>query len=254
MFQIALQQNEFQVYYQPKVNLQNQKIIGAEALIRWIKADGSAMLPGEFIPVYEKTGEIIALDFFVYQSTCQYLRSRLNANQPVVPISMNVSRMHLRNQNLVTFVEQLLKEYEIPPYLLEFELTENLYIEDYQHIRRIMTALKKLGVRVSIDDFGSGYSSLNILTKLHCDVLKLDQTFLDCDHISKKNRLVIEAIHKMAKELGISVICEGVETEKQAKFLESIGCFFIQGYLVAKPLPEKDFSERLTQNHIQKLA
>ena len=254
MFQIALQQNEFQVYYQPKVDLQSKKMIGAEALIRWIKADGTAMLPGEFIPVFEKTGEIIALDFFVYQSTCQYLRARLNANQPVVPISMNVSRMHLRNQNLVTFIEQLIKEYEIPPHLLEFELTENLYVEDYQHIRKIMTALKKLGVRVSIDDFGSGYSSLNILTKLHCDVLKLDRAFLDCDHISKKNRLVIEAIHKMAKELGISVICEGVETEKQAKFLESIGCFFIQGYLVAKPLPEKDFSERLTQNHIQKLA
>lgn len=241
----AMENKEFQVYYQQKVDARNRKIVGAEALIRWQKADGTMVYPNQFIPVFEKEGVVVSLDYYVYESVCCYLRERLDAGMTVVPISMNVSRRHLQNKNLIIYVKELIEKYQIPPQLLEFELTENIEIENLETMEWMFKELKKLGVKVSIDDFGSGYSSLNVLRKMPIDVLKLDKVFLEDFGENVSEEIIVSSIVNMAKQLDIAVLCEGVETEEQAEFLERIGCDLMQGYYFSKPVDVGKFNEQL---------
>lgn len=241
----AMENKEFQVYYQQKVDTRTRKIVGAEALIRWKKADGTMIYPNQFIPILEREGVVVFLDYYVYESVCCYLRERLDKGLLVVPISMNVSRRHLQNVELIMQVKKLLEKYEIPPELLEFELTENIEIEDLETMEKMFRELKKLGVKVSIDDFGSGYSSLNVLRKMPIDVLKLDRVFLEDYGESKSEEIIVSNIVNMAKQMNIVVLCEGVETEEQAKFLESIGCDLMQGFYFSKPVEVGTFNEQL---------
>ena len=241
----AMENKEFQVYYQQKVDARNRKIVGAEALIRWQKADGTMVYPNQFIPVFEKEGVVVSLDYYVYESVCCYLRERLDAGMTVVPISMNVSRRHLQNKNLIMYVKELIEKYQIPPQLLEFELTENIEIENLETMEWMFKELKKLGVKVSIDDFGSGYSSLNVLRKMPIDVLKLDKVFLEDFGENVSEEIIVSSIVNMAKQLDIAVLCEGVETEEQAEFLERIGCDLMQGYYFSKPVDVGKFNEQL---------
>ena len=247
----ALENREFVVYYQPKIDSVSRKIIGAEALIRWQKPDGTLLYPNSFIPIFERTGTIVDLDFYVYDSVCCYLRKRLDANLPVVPVSMNVSRVHMMQDKIITYVENLMKQYQIEPRLLEFEITESLYVENLDIAIELVNKFKGLGVKVSIDDFGSGYSSLNVLRKLPIDILKLDKVFLE-DYIDNlQDQIIIISIVDMAKKLKIKVLCEGIETEGQADFLEKTGCDFMQGFYFSKPAREETFSDLVDRDAVE---
>lgn len=246
----AFRNREFVVYMQPKVNLQSGRIEGAEALIRWRKSDGSIIYPNDFIPVFEKNKSITLLDYYVYDEVCKYLRSRLDQNLPIIRISVNVSRVHLYSiDDIIGYVKGLINKYEIPPKYLEFELTETAFTDKVDDTITLMNRLRELGVLVSMDDFGSGYSSLNVLTKLPLDVLKLDKEFLKDFEFESDEKIIIPSVVDMAKKLKLSVVCEGVETIEQVKFLRSIGCDFAQGYYYSKPVPKEEFDVLLSQNN-----
>ncbi len=242
----AFRNHEFVVYLQPKVDLSSNNIEGAEALIRWKKQDGTLIFPNDFIPVFEKNKSITLLDYFVYDEVCKYLRRRIDEGKRIVRVSVNVSRVHLFTINeLVSYVKSLLNKYSIPPEYLEFELTETVYTDKVEDTVLLMDKLRALGVKVSMDDFGSGYSSLNVLTKLPLDVLKLDKEFLDDFENDPDEKIIIPSVIDMAKKLNLSVVCEGVETKEQVSFLREVGCDFAQGYFYSKPITQEQFDELL---------
>lgn len=242
----ALINDEFIVVFQPKVALDgSNKIVGAEALVRWIRDDGKVVSPIEFIPLFEKNGFVVNVDFCVYEQVCRFLKQRIQENKRVVPVSVNVSRVHLDKDDFIGKVEQLVSKYDIPRELLEFELTENVFLENSDKAIKIMTELRKLNFKVSMDDFGSGYSSLNLLKKLPVDILKMDKGFLDTDEIKGNDGVVIKSIIDMAKKMRITVLCEGVETQKQVTFLQDAGCDLAQGYYFSKPVKVEEFREML---------
>lgn len=240
----ALKNYEFLVYYQPKFNLETNKICGAEALVRWQRDNGTLITPNNFIPIFEDNGFIVELDFYVLEQVCQKIRSLLNNRKPVVPISVNFSRMHLRDRMLVPRLTTIVKEYNIPPRLIEVEITESALVEDNNYLLTILQDIHNHGFKLSMDDFGSGLSSLNLLRELPFDVLKLDKDFFQKGTTTKRERTIIEYIVKMALDLNMEIISEGVETEEQAQFLRSIKCPIAQGYLYERPLPEKQFVEK----------
>lgn len=242
----AFKNHEFVVYMQPKVNLQTNEIEGAEALIRWKKQDGTLIFPNDFIPVFEKNKSITLLDYYVYDEVCKYLRKRMDAGKRIVRISVNVSRVHLFSINeIVSYVRSLIVKYEIPPQYLEFELTETVFTDKVDDTILLMNKLRELGVKVSMDDFGSGYSSLNVLTKLPLDVLKLDKEFLDDFENDPDEKVIIPSVIDMAKKLNLRVVCEGVETKEQVGFLREVGCDYAQGYFYSKPITQEQFDELL---------
>jgi len=242
----AFHNHEFVVYLQPKVNLQTNSIDGAEALIRWKKKDGRLIFPNDFIPVFEKNKSITLLDYYVYDEVCKYIRGRIDSGKKVVRISINVSRVHLySSEELISYVRSLLQKYRIPPELLEFELTETVFSEKMEDTVHLMSKLRELGVLISMDDFGSGYSSLNALTKLPLDVLKLDKEFLDDFENDPEEKIIIPSVIDMAKKLKLTVVCEGVETKEQVAFLRDVGCDYAQGYFYSKPIPQDQFDQLL---------
>ncbi len=241
-FADAISNKNLVVYYQPKILCRNEKAAGGEALIRWRKDDGGFIYPDEFISLFEKNGNIIELDYYVYKEVFSYLRKRLDEGKKVVPISMNVSRVHLDNDDIIKYILKLFDEYKIPPELVEFELTENIYMSNMANAKKFLDFCKKIGVFVSMDDFGSGYSSLNVMNSLPIDILKLDKVFLRNEKLTDNDMIVIECIVSMAKRLKMKVICEGVETKSQSEFLRQIKCDEIQGYFYGKPMAEEDFN------------
>lgn len=234
---------EFVVYYQPKVALSNSKLVGGEALVRWRRSDGTMVPPGDFIPCLEKNGFITALDFYVYEEVCRFIRSRLDKKLPVVPISVNVSVLHLKEEGFLDRIKSLVKNYNIPSHLLEFELTESIFLENQQAALDIMENMKDLGFLVSIDDFGSGFSSLNLLKSLPVDILKIDKEFFANDTLLNNDQIILSSIINMASRLHISVICEGVETVNQIHFLKENNCDMVQGYFYSKPVEERVFAD-----------
>lgn len=241
----ALGNKELVVYMQPKIKDDGKTVIGGEALIRWKKSDNEMIYPNDFILVFEKSGAIVDVDFFVFRETFAYLRQRLDDNLPVVPISMNVSRAHLENDRIMEYIDSLQKEYNIDSSLLEFELTERIYIENLDKAVRLINWLRARSIKVSMDDFGSGYSSLNMLNKMPVDIMKIDRIFMK-DIPDRGNAcIILESVIHMAKRLGVKVICEGVETKEQYEYLRSIGCDGMQGYYFGKPMPIEEFNEFL---------
>lgn len=241
----AIQDHELKVYFQPKVDCGSGQIIGAEALVRWQRKDGGFYYPDEFIPIFEKNGSIAEVDYYVYRETFAWLRKRLDEGSRVVPVSMNVSRVHLKSDAVLDYIASLIREYRIPPELLEFELTENIYIENMESVLPMIFKMRQSGLKVAMDDFGSGYSSLNMLNHLPIDVLKLDKVFLKKGTLEEGDKIILTCVVEMAKRLHITVLCEGVETEEQSRFLQSIGCDIIQGYYYGKPMPQADFESIL---------
>ncbi|MDE6873911.1 MAG: EAL domain-containing protein [Lachnospiraceae bacterium] len=241
----AIKNRELQVYLQPKVSCVTGEIIGAEALVRWQKPDGKFYYPDEFIPVFERNGNIVELDYYVYREVFAWLRRRLDADGFAVPVSMNVSRFHLRDDKLISYIKELMEEYRVPAKYLEFELTENLYIENTDHVIPMIIELRGMGIKVSMDDFGSGYSSLNVLNDLPIDVIKLDKVFMKKSELREGDKTIISCVVEMAKKLHITVLCEGVENADQDQFLRGIGCDIIQGYYYGKPMPIGDFEQLL---------
>lgn len=244
---IAITNHEFIVYYQPKISLHTNKIVGAEALVRW-KKDGRIIPPNDFIPYLEKNGMIVNIDFYVYEEVCQFIRRHLDYNRTLVPISLNVSRVHLRNPQFLTNIRALIERNNIPPELIEFELTESVFLENKNAAVSAMTEMKELGFTVSIDDFGSGFSSLNLLKNLPVDILKIDKEFFSNDTFQNNDKIIISSIINMAGKMKISVICEGVETSEQVDFLKENNCDMVQGFYFEKPLPENEFDNFLINN------
>lgn len=241
----ALEHGEFKVFLQPKIDLSSGKISGAEALVRWIKSDGSMLPPDDFIPLFERNGFIVKLDFCIYEQVCELLKKWRENHMISVPISVNVSRVHLYHTDFLDRILALTKEYEIEPSMLEFELTESIFLNNTVSAITIMKELRKLGFCVSIDDFGAGYSSLNLLKDMRTDVLKLDKEFFRAGDMQDEERIIVSSIIRMAKQLHMKVLSEGVETKIQSDFLKAVDCDMAQGYLYAKPLPVREFEELL---------
>ncbi|MCH5194283.1 MAG: EAL domain-containing protein [Oscillospiraceae bacterium] len=245
----AIRNHDLKVYYQPKVNCSDDTLYGAEALVRWQKPDGSFIYPDQFIPVFEKNGNIEDVDFYVYRQVFKYIRGRLDAGLPVFPISMNVSRVHFQQDNIVPYIKSLFDEFDVPPNLVDFELTENIYMNNFDRADSLIKYCRDNGIKVSMDDFGSGYSSLNVISSLSIDTLKIDKIFLKHAELDDNDKAVIESIIAMAKRLGMKVICEGVETEAQTEFLKEAKCDQIQGYYYGRPMDEESFN-RFVAEHI----
>lgn len=239
----ALVNREFKVYYQPKIGLMTNTLVGAEALVRWQSQDGRLIPPNDFIPYLEKNGFITSIDFYVYEEVCRYIREHLDNDKPIVPISVNVSRVHLRDPEFLSRVNEIVTKYRIPAHLLEFELTESVFLENQLAAVATMEEMKKQGFLVSIDDFGSGFSSLNLLKSLPVDILKIDKEFFANDTLNTNDQIIISSIISMASRMNISVICEGVETKNQVQFLKENKCDMVQGFYYAKPISAEDFNE-----------
>ena len=240
----AIKNRNLMVYYQPKISCDDETVIGAEALIRWRRDDGTFVYPDQFIPEFESNGNIIQLDYYVYDEVFRFLRTRLDEGLPVVPISMNVSRRHLENEDILFYVQHLITKYDMPTEYIEFELTEGIYIDNIDPALHFMMRCGQMGIKVSMDDFGSGYSSLNLISEIPIDVLKIDGVFMHRGKELKPNdKIVLNNVIRLGKELKMVVLCEGVETREQVDFLKDAGCDIIQGYFFAKPLPEEDFEE-----------
>ncbi len=243
----ALANGEFVPFLQPKWDMVEDKVAGAEALVRWIKPDGTMIYPNDFIPIFEKNGFVEKLDFYMLESICRYVRRLLDEGKPVYPVSINQSRYLLHNKAYVRMVQDILLKYEIPRDYVELELTETVFFLEREHMISVMSRLKDINVMLSIDDFGSGFSSLNLLKDIPFDVLKIDRGFLDESATSKASKWILLKIVEMAEGLGVKVVCEGVETKEQAEMLKEIGCHIAQGYLYAKPMPIAEFEERFNQ-------
>lgn len=238
----ALEQKEFQVYFQPKIDTDTLELIGAEALVRWQKPDGSFVYPDEFIPLIERSGQVVDVDYYVYREVFSFLAERLKEGKKVVPISLNVSRVHLQKMHILQYVKELLEEFRIPCSLVEFELTESIYLDNTEQALELIRGLHKLGIKVSMDDFGSGYSSLNLLSKLPIDIIKLDKVFLKEGEMQESDRIIISCVVDMARKLKIASLCEGVETQEQSDYLKEVGCQMQQGFYFSRPIPQAVFA------------
>lgn len=245
MMRKSLENKEFLVYYQPKYNLNTNKIIGAEALVRWQHPTKGLISPGDFVPLFEKNGFIVDVDFYVYECVMQMLSKRIAKNKRVVPVSMNVSRCHLNSPVFTSRLEDLADKYKIPKDVIEMEITESIFSDEDRAAVTLMYDLKKRNFTLSMDDFGSGYSSLNLLRELPIDTLKIDKGFLDTTDDSARSRVIVEEIISMATKINIKTICEGVETEQQRDFLKQAGCDMAQGFFYARPMPQQDFEDLL---------
>lgn len=241
----AMEQGEFHVFLQPKYDLEKGVIVGAEALTRWIRRDGTFIYPDEFIPVFEQDGFIVDLDFYMLGKVCEMIQKRLRANQKCVTVSVNQSRLLLQEKDYVSKIAAILAKYNTPPQYIELELTERIFKDNLTNIAQMMSKLKELGIHWSIDDFGTGYSSLNLLKDLPVDVIKLDKSFLDESETSEASKIIIRKTVELTRELDKKVVCEGVETESQAEYLRNIRCDVAQGYLYARPMPMNEFENLL---------
>lgn len=244
----ALNEKQFKVYFQPKCSLETGHIIGAEALVRWQHPQHGLIPPDEFIPVFEKNGFISKVDEYIWDTACAYIRSWMDEGLHIVPVSINVSRCDLRDPALPEKFQTLLKHYGIPPNYVHLEITGSAYVDDLQRILEAVRRLKDIHLHIEMDDFGAAYSSLNMLSEMPIDTLKLDMGFVrNCEH-SREKSIILRAVVKLAKELKLSVIAEGIETKEQLKYLHSLGCDYGQGFFFSRPIPEKDFREFVADN------
>ena len=250
-FEHALRNQEFVVFYQPKITTADKKICGAEALVRW-KKDERIIPPVQFIPTLEKDGSICKLDFYVLDKVCAMLDKCRREEIPLTQISVNFSRKHIENPDLVEEIVTVIDKYHIPHEYLEIELTESEDFQDCIAMSKLINTLKEVDISTSIDDFGTGYSSLGMIKETNIELLKIDKSFIPLekdDDEKKKDIIVFENITRLAKELGIKTIAEGVETKQQYEYLAETGCDMIQGYYFDKPLPEEEFLRRICIGH-----
>lgn len=237
----ALENHEFQLHYQPQVNIQTGQIVGAEALVRWNSPQRGMISPAEFIPVAEMTGSIIPLGEWILQRACEQLLQWEAAGLPPLKLSINISSRQLHDDQLVLWLKRLLEEHELDPKRLTLELTESCLVENVEHTLSQFKALKRLGVSMAIDDFGTGYASLGYLQHFPFDVLKIDRCFVENIHSNVKNAAITMAIIQMASQLNFSVVAEGVEQPEELQFLYQHHCYLMQGYWVSGPLSAEAF-------------
>lgn len=240
----ALLEEQFVLYLQPKYDVRDNNLVGAEVLVRWLHPKKGMISPGLFIPIFEQNGFILKLDNYVWDKSCALIRKWMDEGREPFPISVNMSRVSLFNPNVVNIICGLVKKYDIPPKYLQLELTESTFTNDPVIIKDTMYRLQKEGFVVLMDDFGSGYSSLNVLKDMSFDVLKMDMRFLAKTDKPERSKCIMASVVRMAKWLDMSVTAEGVETEEQLEFLKSIGCEYIQGFYFAKPMPVEEYEIR----------
>ena len=242
MLEEAIENREFCLYLQPKFSLETGKLVGAEGLSRWEKADGEMVEPAEFIPPLEKSGKIVQLDFYMYETVLRQQKKWMAAGYPIVPVSVNLSRHHIKDERLVEKLVELLELYGIDSSLVEIEITESAFIEDQDSLIELMKEIKRRGFGVSIDDFGTGYSSLSMLTELPADIVKLDKEFLR-NSDSETTKGMLNNVIRLIKDNHMDVVCEGVEIGEQAEFLAKAGCDIGQGFYFSKPVPADEFEK-----------
>ncbi|MEG2516761.1 MAG: EAL domain-containing protein [Raoultibacter sp.] len=243
--QRGLKNGEFVLYWQPKCNITTHKIVGLEALVRWQHPERGLVMPGEFIPLLEKNGFIASLDLFVWEEACRSLRTWIDKGHRPIPISINISRADMYSVNVAETLENLVHTYQIDRSLLEIEITESAYVEDAR-IADVASQLQDRGFTILMDDFGSGYSSLNMLKDIKVDILKIDMNFLKLsDDTTERGESIIKSVISMARLMELTVIAEGVETQEQVDFLASLGCAYVQGYYFFRPLSCEDTRDLL---------
>lgn len=239
----ALRNREFIAYLQPKYDLHAEQIVSAEALVRWQRPDGSLVPPGDFIPIFEQNGFITQLDLYIFEEVCRTQRRWLDEGLPIVPISVNQSRLLFYQKNYLETVHGLVSKYDLDPKYIIIEVTESLATNKAEEIASVISGLHALGFSVSMDDFGSGYSSLNVLRKLSIDELKLDRDFLSSTELEARSRIILRNILELARELHITTVCEGVETRIQSDQLRDMGCDIAQGYFFSRPIDIESFTK-----------
>lgn len=258
--QAALAEGQFQVYFQPKYLLKTEEVAGAEALVRWIQPPGSDknhadIMPSEFIPLFEKNGFITELDYYVWRTVCAYLADRISRRLPCVPISVNVSRRDIYNEKLPDILQRLVAQYGIDKKLLHLEITETAYTEMPEQLIHVVSRIKEAGFIVEMDDFGSGYSSLNMLSEMPLDVLKLDMKFIQNEIKLRESgqdqqHSILNFIIGLGKWMNLEVVAEGVETKEQAEILKGMHCDYAQGFYYAKPMCAEDFTRLLDESQL----
>ena len=247
-FRDALAGNAFQLFFQPKVGCKSGRIESAEVLVRWQLPDGSLRMPDSFIPVLEGTGDIIDLDFYIFEKSFAWMAEQQEHNTPVLPLSINISPIHFAHpEHLIQTVHQLFDQYHVEPQNIIFEITERTYAQNTDAVNQVIDVLHKDHVRISMDDFGSGYSSLSSLKDIHFDEVKIDRAFI-ADGLTDNGRIVLHDLFHILKRLDKAIVCEGVETDDMSAFLSNAGCDELQGYLYYRPMPQVAFEELLQRS------
>lgn len=237
----ALREKQFHVYLQPKYSMKTGCPCGAEALVRWEHPQRGMVMPGSFIPLFERNGFILQLDYYMWENVCALLKQWIQEGKSPMPVSVNVSRVSLFSPDVVERLTGLVRKYEIPVELLNLEITESAYMANPAFMKKVIQELHDRGFVILMDDFGSGYSSLNTLKNIDVDILKIDLRFLSIGERNARSEKILASVVRMAGWIGTPVVVEGVETKEQRDFLESIGCVFVQGYFYAKPMPVPDY-------------
>ncbi|MCI1822385.1 MAG: GGDEF domain-containing protein [Megasphaera sp.] len=250
LFSHALKNNEITVYYQPKIDSRLDVIAGSEALVRWILPNGEVMRPNHFIDLLEKNSLIVLLDFYVLRKVCQHIRSRLNHHQYIVPVSVNFSRVHMLDTTTVPHMLAILQEYNVDPQWIVIEITERVFFERMENMVKMIQCLRQVGFKVSMDDFGSSYSSLNFLKNIPVDEIKIDKLFFDDFDTDERVRILLSDVLTIANHLQLGVVAEGVETEDAVIFLKRQQYVMIQGFYYYAPMPEDEYNNRLDAIHI----
>lgn len=247
MFPSAIENEEFKVFYQPKTQLNNYQLAGAEALCRWFR-NGKVISPGEFIPVLEGSKAICMLDFYMLDHVCRDIRRWLDEGREAVKVSVNLSRLHLGDEDLLESILRIIDKYKVPHHFIEIELTETTTDVDYKELKKIVYGLREQDISTSVDDFGVGYSSLNLIREMPWNVLKIDKSFLPTQEEENNDPSKVKMLRHiitMSQDLGLECIVEGVETAEQVKLLKDCKCYLAQGFYFDRPLPVKEFEQKL---------
>lgn len=246
----SLMEHQFQIFLQPIFNPRSNKIISAEALIRWFHPVHGMVSPGKFIPACENNGFIVRLDRFVWEEACRLQRKRIDEGKHIVPISVNLSRLNFYSEDLSEFLLSLMEKYDLEPWMLKLEITESAYTDKNLNLLDVIAKLRDKGFSILMDDFGSGYSSLNMLKDMPLDVVKVDMAFIRELEKSKRVAVILKFIVELAEELEMGVVVEGVETQFQCDYVASLGEVSIQGYFFSRPLPIRDYEELLDKHFL----
>lgn len=244
--QEALENEEFKMFLQPQFDLQDKRLLGAEALVRWITDNGRYIFPDQFIPIFEQNGFCVNLDMYMIECACRQIRDWMNRGIEPINISVNQTKLLFYDAHYVEKLTSMLQKYDVPANLITLEILESFVVDSMEVLNRRIEELRSCGFRISMDDFGSGYSSLNVLAKLNIDELKVDRTFLkqmdSCQE--QRTEVVLQQIIHMTKALHIATVVEGVETEEQEDLVVNMGCNLAQGYYYSRPIPKDEFNHK----------
>lgn len=237
----AMERRELKAYYQPQYDAITNRMVSAEALVRWVRPGGETVMPGDFIPLLEQGDEIMELDWYMLREVCEFLRDQRERGVPSVPIAVNFSRTHVKEEDFCANLCRVVDACQVPHRFIEVEVTESALVDDSARIGSFVKGVRGEGFTVAIDDFGSGLSSLSFVKDIPFDVLKIDKSLISRNCEDERERIVLESIFNFANRLGLITVAEGVETREQLGFLRTCSCKKIQGFLFARPMPAGEF-------------